>query len=434
MKLGIVGGGLMGLALAQRLTQKGHNVSVFEGDEQLGGLATHHQFGDFVWDRFYHVILPTDGSLINFIKDIGLDNKLRWKTTLTGFYIDEQFYSLSSSLEFLTFPPLSLWNKFRLALTIIYCARINDWKSLEGVPVEDWLIKVSGKGTYEKMWKPLLLAKLGENYKRVSAVFIWSYIKRLYSARDTSAQKESMGYVSGGYKTVFERLAEIITDAGGYINKKTPVQRITSAEDKKIKLESALGEEVFDKVIFTSPVNVLEKVATNDIIEIQNTGKDVEYSGVICMVLVTKEPLIPYYTLNIADAEIPFTGVIGMTSVVSTDEMAGYHVTYLPKYVHSDDPLMSATDEEIKELFNPGLEKMFPKFKSEQARSIHINRASKVQPLQVLNFSKIVPKVHMCHENFFVLNTAQFVNNTLNNNTVIQAVDNFMSDYKAEFD
>jgi protoporphyrinogen oxidase len=336
-------------------------------------------------------------------------------------------------LEFLTFPPLSLWNKFRLALTIIYCSRINDWKRLEEVPVEDWLIKVSGKGTYEKMWKPLLLAKLGENYKRVSAVFIWSYIKRLYSARDTSAQKESMGYVSGGYKTVFERLAAIITNSGGQIHSQTPVKRIAITEDQKIKLESSIGEEVYDKVIFTSPVNVLEKIATPEVIEIQNTGKDVEYSGVICMVLVTNEPLIPYYTLNIADTEIPFTGVIGMTSVVSTDEMAGYHVTYLPKYVHSEDPLLSASDEEIKKLFYPGLKKMFPKFKPEHARSIHINRASKVQPLQVLNFSKIVPKVHMCHQNFFVLNTAQFVNNTLNNNTVIQAVDKFVADYEADF-
>ena len=69
--------------------------------------------------------------------------------------------------------------------------------------MEDWLLKLGGKSTYEKLWKPLLLSKLGENYKRISAVFIWAYIKRLFSARDSSLNKEQLGYVSGGYKTCF---------------------------------------------------------------------------------------------------------------------------------------------------------------------------------------------------------------------------------------
>ena len=47
-------------------------------------------------------------------------------------------------------------------------------------------------------------------YRRVSAVFIWTYVKRLFSARDAAAQKESLGYVSGGYRTVFARLVERI--------------------------------------------------------------------------------------------------------------------------------------------------------------------------------------------------------------------------------
>ncbi len=67
--------------------------------------------------------------------------------------------------------------------------------------VEEFLVRYSGRATFEKMWKPLLLAKLGENYRRVSAVFIWTYVKRLFSARDAAAQKEPLGYVSGGYRT-----------------------------------------------------------------------------------------------------------------------------------------------------------------------------------------------------------------------------------------
>ena len=171
----------MGLALAERLGSAGNDVAVYERAEQPGGLATWHDFGDFTWDRFYHVILPSDTALVDFMRRIGLADRLRWRATQTGFYVDRAFHPLSSGLDFLRFPLLGLWSKFRLAATILYCSRINDWRRLEDMTVEEFLVRHSGRATFEKMWKPLLLAKLGENYRRVSAVFIWTYVKRLFS-------------------------------------------------------------------------------------------------------------------------------------------------------------------------------------------------------------------------------------------------------------
>src|SRR5215510_3141317 len=205
MRIAIIGGGLTGLALAERLRTPGRTIKIFEAAPRLGGLATWHDYGAFCWDRFYHVILPSDRHLIGFIRDIGLGEALRWTRTLTGFYVDRSFYSLSSALDFLRFPPVTPLGKVRLASTILYCALLRDWRRLEHVPVGQWLEKLCGTRTYEKIWRPLLLAKLGDNYHRVSAVFIWSYIRRMFSARDPSTAKEQLGYVSGGYKAVLKR-------------------------------------------------------------------------------------------------------------------------------------------------------------------------------------------------------------------------------------
>ena len=120
MRIGIVGGGLMGLVLAYRLAGKGHCVTVLERDRQLGGLATYHDYGAFVWDRFYHVILPSDIHLISLLSDLGLAAKLRWSGTSTGFYVDGRVFSISTSLEFLKFPLISLVGKARLAMTMLY--------------------------------------------------------------------------------------------------------------------------------------------------------------------------------------------------------------------------------------------------------------------------------------------------------------------------
>ena len=56
MKVGIVGAGMTGLVLAQRLAARGFQVDVLERADQPGGLATYQDHGSFVFDRFYHVI------------------------------------------------------------------------------------------------------------------------------------------------------------------------------------------------------------------------------------------------------------------------------------------------------------------------------------------------------------------------------------------
>jgi protoporphyrinogen oxidase len=433
MKIGIIGGGLMGLALALRLTRQGHSITVFERERQLGGLATYHNYGPFYWDRFYHVILPTDNYLIRFLQDIGLADRLRWQRTLTGFYVDRQFHSMSSALEFLRFPPVSLLGKVRMALTILYCSRINNWRKLERISVADWLRRLGGRAVYEKIWKPLLLAKLGENYKRVSAVFIWSYIKRMFSAREGSAKKEQLGHVAGGYKTVFDRLEEFIRSAGGVIRTEVAVSRISPSIEGGLAVKYENQTEHFDKIIFTSPVNVLRQVADPSLIKLDDRGNGVEYLGVICMVLVTRKPLVPYYIVNIADPRIPFTGIIGMSNLVHTEETAGLHVTFLPKYLDSNSPVLRTPDAELKSEFFAGLRLMFPDLDEKGIESVHINRATKVQPLQVLNYSKLVPQVASEHPDFFVLNTSQFTHMTLNNNEVIAAVDGFLDQFGPGF-
>lgn len=429
MKTCVVGGGLMGMALAYRLARDGQQVTVIEAESQLGGLSTWQDFGGFFWDRFYHVVLPTDRHLISFLEEIGLADELEWRRTYTGFFVDGNMHSISSNLEFLKFPLLSLVSKARLAWTLLYCSRIDNWRKLENESVETFLVRVSGRENYEKLWRPLLLAKLGENYKRVSAVFIWTYIKRMFSARDKSASAEQLGHVRGGYKMVFENLERAIQSLGGEVRKNTRIKAIVPSQESALAVTTEHGREEFDHVVCTVPIPVLRKVVNPDLLRVDRTGDEVEYLGVICPVIVSKTPLVPYYVVNIADNDVPFTGIIGMSTVIDTKNTGGRYLTYLPKYVLSTDPYLQRSDEEIENEFRSGIRRMLPDFDETQIEGFHVNRALKVQPLQVLNFSEIVPSAQTNHPGLFVLNTSQFVNSTLNNNQVIGAVDSFHSDY-----
>ncbi len=431
MTVGIIGGGFLGMCLATKLSSQNIQVEIFESQDQLGGLATWENYGDFFWDRFYHVILPNDNYLLSFLEECGLGDSLKWKKTRTGYYVDQQFYSISSSAEFLTFPPLDLLSKIRLAFTIYYGSMLKDWEKLETITSKQWLIKTGGSKNYEKFWKPLLLAKLGEFHDKVSAVFIWSYIKRLFEARE-NANKEEMGFLKGGYKSVFDKLAQIVENNKGKIHLSTRVDNVELDTTGKIAVHYGGMNRSFDKVVFTGPTTLLKNTVSPKLVEIKNLS-DINYLGVVCMVLVTTKPISPYYVLNIADHSIPFTGVIGMSSLVDNEYTGEQYITYFPKYVNASDPILDDEVTDIRKVFMEGFSKLYPGFNSENIVSVHINKARRVQPLQVLNYSKTIPSIETLHEDFYVLNTSQFVNDTLNNNSVAKHVERFLHENLKQF-
>ena len=55
------------------------------------------------------------------------------------------------------------------------------------------------------------------------------------------------------------------------------------------------------------------------------------------------------------------------------------------------------------------------------------------QPLQVLGYSRLVQPPRTRHRDFYVVNTAQFASNTLNNNEVIRNVNAFLEQFDADF-
>ncbi|OWW27471.1 amine oxidase [Zobellia sp. OII3] len=435
MKIAIVGGGFMGLVLAHKIsTTTNATVKVIERDSLPGGLSTYHNYGDFTWDKFYHAITPTDTDLIDFLTEIGLEEQIQWRRSLTGFYENKKFHSVSSSLEFLLFPLLGPIDKMRLGYTILKGSRTDDWKSLEKIHVTDWLIKLGGKKTYDKFWGPMLHAKLGENHKKVSAVFIWTYIKRLFKARSSASKKEHMAYVNGGYKTIFDRLEENLKQKGSDLLLDSKVENISPDPSGGMNISYNGATEHFDKVVFTSPLNVMEKVTAPELYNISKSNKPIDYLGVVCLILVTKKPITPFYVLNIGDNDTPFTGVIGMSSLVDLEETANQHITYFPKYVGQDNELWSKSDEEITADFLKGVKYLYPEFDEADMISSHVHRAFKVQPMQVLNYSEIVPKVNTPHPDFYVLNTSQFVSESVNNNSVVTHVEKFMKSFKTDIE
>jgi protoporphyrinogen oxidase len=420
-RVAIIGGGMLGMTLAHRLTQGGKDVTIFEAASGLGGLAAPWQLGNVVWDRHYHVTLMSDTALRSLLADLGLERELRWVNTKTGFYTDGRLYSMSSIPEFFGFPPLGLFDKARLAATILHASRLKNWQDLEEIPVSEWLTRLSGRRTFEKIWLPLLRAKLGENYRQTSAAFIWAVISRMYAARRSGLKKEMFGYVSGGYARVLERFEQSLRERGVRIETGVAVDSIHSVPERGAAVAFRSGRhERFSHVVVTAPSSIAAAIcpelSTDEIARLRG----IQYQGIICASLLLRRPLAPYYVTNITDDWVPFTAVIEMSALVDRRHFGGNALVYLPKYLPSDDPAFALPDEQIETGFVHALERMYPGFSRDDVLAFRISRVRYVLPISTLGYSKRLPPVATSVPGVSIVNSAHIVNGTLYVNETVQ--------------
>ncbi len=421
---GIIGGGILGMTIALRLRQAGHRVTIYESDNKLGGLTGSKKMGNLTWDSFYHVILLSDLNTRKILKEIGLEEELKWVETKTGFYSDGKLYSMSNLVEYMKFPPLNLIDKFRLGATILYASRVSDWKSLEKIHVSDWLQKLSGKSVFNKIWLPLLKAKLGDNYRNTSASFIWTTIQRMYAARKSGLKKEMFGYLPGGYEKINTRFSEHLQQLGVEIRYGAKAKQVQKDDSGKLKLTDASGNsDLFDHVISTLSAPLSLALSEDLSASEKEKHSGIKYLGVICPSILLKKPISSYYVTNIIDTWTPFTGIIEMTALIDKKETEGYSLVYLPKYVNPDDPLFDKTDEELRSIFLGALFRMYPHISEEDIVFWGASNARYVFALPTIDYSVKLPPIKTSLENFYIVNSAQIINGTLNVNETIQVAE-----------
>jgi protoporphyrinogen oxidase len=423
-KIAIIGSGFLGLMAALRLDTSNEDVTLYEAADEIGGLTAAWKIGDITWDKHYHVTLLSDSGTRSVIEEIGLTDEFEWVETKTGFYTDGELYSMSDSMEFLKFPPLDLLSKIRLGATIFFAARVKNWKKLEKIRVEDWLTKLSGKKTFEKMWKPLLKAKLGEAYKETSAAFIWATIQRMYAARNSGLKKEMFGYVRGGYAQILERFVEVLEKKEVDIRLSSPVVSIQRIDDKCI-VETADGKEEFDEVIVTCAPSIAARMLPQLTQGEKRQLQDIRYQGIVCASVLMKKPISEFYVTNVTD-DSPFTGIIEMSALVDKTEFGGNSLLYLPKYVDPDDPLFDQPDNEIEDTFLTALENMYSHFSRDDVIAFKVSRVKEVFPVQVLGYSEKVPSWETSVEKVWLVNSSHITNGTLNVNETIGLAEDFL--------
>jgi protoporphyrinogen oxidase len=407
MCVGIVGGGILGITLGYYLAKQKVDVTIYEASDTLGGLAGPIKMDGYNLDRFYHAILTSDAHLQGLFAELGISDRYRAKETKAAFYNQGRLYSMNNMKDFMTFPLLSLFDRFRLGLTIVYAQRERNLNKVEAVDVESWLTRISGRKTFENFWRPMLRAKFDGSFDNTPATYIWSRLNRMSSTRSGANQKEMSGYLVGGYITLIEAMAQQIAANGGAIHLKTPVQEVVVRDGQLKGIQTATGLQEFDQVVVTMQTPLFKRLAPGLPADYQEFLGKTDYLGIVCPLLVLDRPLTGFWTLYITDESIPFTGIIETTSYIDPQDVGGNHLVYLPKYTLPGSQWFKMSDEEVRETWLKYLEQMFPDFRRDSVRHMLVHRERLVEPIHPLNGMNLIPSMETPIKDLYLVNAAQ---------------------------
>ena len=403
MKIAIIGAGYGGMAAAFDLRHAGHDVTIFESADFVGGLASGFKEPHWDWsvEKFYHHWFQSDASMLGLIRELGFEDKVRFPRPLTVMYHEGKFFPFDSILNALRFPGLGFGlDKIRFGFVGLFLRLTNNWRALEQVTAEEWMLKWAGKNVYEKMWKPLLIGKFGPFYRDVNMAWMWARIK---------ARTTRLGTFVGGFQNFSDMFAERLRAMGVRIRLGVAVRFIKRNPAGGVMIDAG-GVESFDKVLVTTSPSLLAKMCPDLPEEYLKGLLELKSMGAVVMVLSVKEQLSKegYYWFNLPkEAGFPFLALVEHTNFVSPENFGGDRILYAGDYLEQGHEFFSLSDEQLLEKFLPAFQKINPAFTRDWVKKVWVFKTNYAQPVPLLNHSKNIPPIQTPIDDLYFASMSQ---------------------------
>lgn len=389
MRIAVIGAGIGGMAAAYDFSRAGHEVTIYEAADHVGGLAAGFKIPGWDWsvEHFYHHWFETDRDMLGWIEELGWRDQVIFPRPKTVVYHGGRFYPLDSPLAALTFPGFTFVDMVRFGLVTVYLRYLASWRTLEKHHADAWMRRWYGESLYETMFKPLLIGKFGPHYQEVNMAWMWARLK---------ARSTRLGTFIGGFQAFADKAADELRRRGVTICLSTPVSHIRPAEGGGLELDTPNGTERFDQILATISPGLLARMAP-DLPESYLQGLlSLKSMGAVVLTLALKHQLSEegYYWFNLPkSAGYPFLALVEHTNFVSPEYFGGDHIVYLGDYLDPDHEYFQLSKEELLERFMPSLAKINPKFRPDWIKGSWLYRTPYAQPIPLINHSRNIPDV-----------------------------------------
>lgn len=406
--IGIIGGGPAGLALAHDLCRSGHKICLYESATEFGGLARSFQFGDMRAERYYHFICADDTGYFRKLRELGLDDRLRWRPTKMGFYYNGQLYPFSSAFDLLKFDGISLPGRLRYGVLTLYCSLTKHWEHLDTTPAEQWLVRTLGREAYMTMWYPLLKVKFNHYHDQISAAWIWHRVHRVARSRRTPLHKEQLGYLEGGTDVLVDKIVAELQESNAALQAGQVVSRILIDRGRAVGLETTQGEKVYcDYVVSAIPLPIFLRITPDLPEEYAKELASIDFLGVVCLTLRLRHSLSENYWLNVNDPRVPFNGCIEYTNLNPDMTPDGTTILYVPYYLPRNHERFLQSEEHLLNECMEALQVLNLEFRPDWVIDCVVSRDPYAQVVCATGFAQRMPSHRTPVKNLFLIESSQ---------------------------
>ena len=387
-RVAVVGAGPMGLAAAYHAAKAGHSVEVLEAAPEPGGMAAHFDFAGLSIERFYHFVCKADTATFALLDELGLGDRMRWRPTSMGFFIDGRLHEWGNPLALIKFPSVSLLARLRYGLLAFMSTRRERWDALETQSAKEWITRWGGAEVYNRLWKPLLDLKFHEYADNISAAWMWTRVKRVGRSRRSLFQEE-LGYIEGGSQTLVNALCDAIRSLGGQIRLSTPAKRIISNQGCVTGVETPNGVVSADAVISTMPTPLVSATVPDLPDDWKAKYDAINNIGVCCVLFKLKKSVTPHFWVNICEPDIQIPGIIEFSNLRPLD----HTVVFVPYYMPVTHPKFSWPAQQLLDESFGYIQRVNPATTRDDILASHVARLRHAQPVCEPGFAAKIPPI-----------------------------------------
>ena len=351
-------------------------------------MAAHFDFDGLSIERFYHFVCKADAPTFALLDELGLADRIRWRTTSMGYFIDGKLYDWGDPVSLLKFPAVSLLARLRYGLLAFVSTRCERWDALENQSAREWITRWGGAEVYARLWKPLLELKFHEYSDHVSAAWIWTRVKRIGRSRKSLFQEE-LGYIEGGSQTLVDALCHAIRSLRGRIRLSTPALQILSENGRVTGVRTPQGFTQADAVISTMPVQLVSAAVPDLPAHWKAKYDGIPNIGVCCLLFKLKRSVTRHFWVNISQSDIEIPGIIEFSNLRPFDET----IVFVPYYMPVTHPKFSWPAQRLLDEAFGYLQQINPAIAKNDILSTYVGRLRHAQPVCEPGFAAKIPPV-----------------------------------------